>query len=94
MLRPACYQDLVDGRQVFEKAATCLVEVDVQLPGRHCPSNMAGESYLLNWSTKGAPSIGSSQGHVFVQRFKDDTSYRTQTQAHPRLFVQAERHAA
>jgi hypothetical protein len=90
MLRPACYQDLVDGRQVFEKAATCLVEVDVQLPGRHCPSNMAGESYLLNWSTKGASSMGSSQGHVFVRRFRDETSYRTETQGQPRLYVQAD----
>lgn len=90
MLRPACYQDLVDGRQVFEKAATCMVEVDVQMPGRACPSNMAGESYLLNWTTKSAPSMGSSQGHVFVQRFRDEASYRIQTQAQPRLFVRAE----
>lgn len=93
---PACHQDLLDGKTLYERVERGRGTPDRRhefveiVPGhaRHCPANMAGESYLLYWMWKGI-DIGGSQGHLPVHRYKSESDFASQRQSSPRLFVEA-----
>lgn len=83
-MQPACYQDLLDGKTLFQKMGQKFVEIEPGT-GRRC-STIAGETFFMGWRWKDS-SIGGSQGHLHLQRYSTATGYRMATQSEPRLYV-------
>jgi len=89
-VRPACYQDLLDSKPLFQKMRVAdggpeLVRI-IPGGGRHCPANMAGPSFLLSWRWADS-AVGGSQGHLPIARYETASQYRRARQADPVLFV-------
>lgn len=92
MFKPACYQDLLDGKPLFHRVSRgrsneAFLEI-VPGQGRLCPSNMAGPSFLLGWQWKGI-NVGGSQGHLPIETYETESAYQMARQSNPVLYVEA-----
>jgi len=84
-LRPACFQDVLEGKSLFQKVGNKMLEVWLGA-GRYC-DGISGETYHLGWKWKGI-DIGGSQGHVHVNRYRSASEYRMYTQSEPVLWAE------
>jgi len=84
-LRPACFQDVLEGKPLFQKVGGETVEVRLGV-GRYC-STISGETYHMGWMWKDR-DVGGSQGHVQVRQFRSLSHYQMETQSTPVLWAE------
>jgi hypothetical protein len=86
MIRPACFDDLLEGRRIVQKIGDEKIEI-VYSSGTFS-NGITGETYLCDWGWKGR-DVGGSRGHVHVRKFRSAINFRITTHDEPRLYVDA-----
>lgn len=84
-MKPACYQDHLDGKPIFQKVGGEFVRVAIGR-GRFCET-IAGKTFFCGWSWENHP-IGGSQGHLHVTRYNTIHEYRMYTSGDPALWIE------
>lgn len=86
-MKPACYQDHLDGKPIFQKVGGEFVRVAIGR-GQIC-NTISGKTFFCGWSWDNHP-IGGSQGHLPFVRYMSAQSMRLTTGNEPTLWVQGD----